>query len=276
MPRRFRALIAALLVLAPAQLRAQTPDAPTLVQRMRERAIANVAGVRSFTVAYTAGPSRTLGYAERSPKGAWLTMLEPSDDQGPAHGLAEMALDLVQLAGTEPGDPDEMVPAGTVRSDTLDGRRVYAVQIAPRGGMDDDGTRSLLAMVDAETYDLVRVVITGMGSRGGKDVGGEPVVIQLDLLDWREQMRVRLPSRYRVRGWNMEPRMTAEEIAALDREITAQRDAFPAESAEWWRTNIMLQMLRTGQVDIPFSVAVVSVDQPAPPEFKIRLEDEGN
>ncbi|HEX8393616.1 MAG TPA: hypothetical protein VF665_14825 [Longimicrobium sp.] len=273
MTRRFRGLTLALLLATPLAAHAQAPDAATLVQRMRERAAANVAGVRSYTLALTAGPTRTLAYVERTPKGGWVPRLQPGDPS-PVRTLLSNTLDLSDLAGTEADDPDRPVPMGDVREDTAAGRRVYAVALRPAGGFGESGVTSVVAMVDAESYDLVRVVTT---ARGQVKMGaaGPDMVVRMDLLNYRERMGMRHPGGYHVQGWNVIPPMAPGTRAEMLRQMTAERERIAHDPAALWMFDIGARMLETGVMDLTVSVEVVAVDQPPPPEMKIRLRDAG-
>lgn len=271
MPRRFRAFAAALLLLLPATARAQTPDAATLVRRMRERAAANVAAARSYTVAYEAGGVRTPGYAELSAKhGRWDSRVGAAEFEFPVRGLIANTLQMLELTAAGSKVP---VTFGEARADTAAGRTVYSTRILPRSGFGEDEMESLVVMVDAETYDVVRFVSTSRrGSRGDA-----VMTLWTDLLDYRDSAGVRLPGRYLVRVWNAGP--ASEDERAEGREDLARRRAEAAalsgseRAAREWILGIEERLLETGILDIPIIIHLQAVNQPPPPGM--AREDDG-
>lgn len=258
----------------PAAADAQTPDADTLVRRMRERAAASVAGARSYKVAYVAGGVRMVSHAELAPKdGRWVQRLGPGAFELPVRGMIANALQMMELATTA-----SKVPAtfGAVRPDTAAGRTVYATRILPRSGFGESEMESLTAMVDAGTYDVIRFVTTTR--RGGR--GDGLITIWTDLLEYRDSAGIRLASRYRVRVWNI-PEVSGEEARAETRRDLAARRAEAAtlsgaaRTELEWNIGVLARLLETGILDIPVSVQLLAVNQPPPPEIEAAAEDDG-
>lgn len=273
MTTRFRATVLALMLLVPATARAQTPDAQTLLRGMARRAGDNVAGVRSYTLAYTAGPTRLLAYAERTPKGTWISSLQPGNPS-PVHTMIAGAL---QIAGIVQTDTLNLSSAGilAVRPDTAGGRLAYAIDIDPSEEEGESPMESMAVLVDAETFDLLRAVTTVR--RGGGTTGSEPpVIIWIDMADYRRQSGVRIPGRYHVRGWNMVPAVSQEERAEMLRQMEAQLPAGGAgETADLWMYEVGRRMVETGTMDLSVTVEVVEVNRPPPPQLKPPVEDDG-
>ncbi|MBB4636642.1 hypothetical protein [Longimicrobium terrae] len=265
MPIRFRGFILALLLLLPATVRAQTPDAATLVRRMRERAAANVQGVRSYTVAYEAGGVRMAGYAELAAKhGRWDSRVGMAEFEFPVRGIIANTLQMLELTAAGSKVP---VTFGEPQADTAAGRTVYSTQILPRDGFGEDEMESLVAMVDAETYDVVRFV--SKSRRGSR--GDAVMTLWTDLLEYRDSAGVRLPGRYLVRVWNAGP--ASEDERAEGREDLIRRRAEAAafsgaeRAAREWTLAIEERLLETGILEIPITIQLVAVNQPPPPEM---------
>ncbi|MBB4636643.1 hypothetical protein [Longimicrobium terrae] len=268
MPKSFRGFALALLLLAPVAARAQTPDATTLVRRVRDRAAENVAGVRSYTLAYVAGPTRTLAHLERTPKGEWIPVLGASGEMPMLAPLIRGTLEVLAGASASAGDSDELLPMqADVRADTAAGRRVYKVSI-PTEQLGESGVLSMVAMVDAESYDFVRLV-TSAPRPQFNGAESEPMVLWVDMLDYQAQRGVRIPGRYVVRGWNVTPSLTDEQRASILREMDAAVAGQTAITPEQqWMNELGRKMVETGLLEIAMGLEVVAVNQPRPPALK--------
>jgi hypothetical protein len=273
MPIRFRTLALALVLALPATARAQTPDAETLLRRMVRRASENVGAARAYTVAYTAGPTRTLAYLERTPKGEWTSRLEPGGET-PLRSMLGGALSFAEIAHSDTLDMP-MTGITEVRADTAAGRTVYAIDIHPEAVAGEDMPESVTALVDAETHDLVRVVTLGRPVTG-KGASGAPMVVWVDMLEYRPQSGVRLPGRYHIRGWNIVPAIDPEQRASMLRQIQEGRSAVASSGspADLWMYDAGMRMIETGVMELSIGLEVVAVNQPPPPGMKRAAGDD--
>lgn len=268
------AALAALSLAAPA---AAQPDAPALLRAALRQTAANAdPEVRDYAFTVVHGSVRTPVYVHRD--GAEWNVRMPETPLEDLVGMAVFWPDIASAAA-DPAELEALADAGYARQETLDGRRTHVISAALGADAEVEAVDSALVYVDAETRQIVRVMMAApLPPEMGQEAFGPggTMIITVDAGDFRAAAGLTTPGRVRVRMRLQLPNITAESRAALLDELGSARDAL-REEAEPGAAEMLavlesyLAMLTEEGMDVRMAIEDVRVN-PGRPDW---LDDPG-
>jgi hypothetical protein len=220
--------LATLLLAAPA---AAQPAAPALLRAALEQTAANAGPeVRDYAFTVVHGGVRTPVYVYRD--GTDWNVRMPETPLADLVGMAVFWPDIASAAA-DPAELDALAHAEYARQETLGGRRTHVVSAVLGADAELEEVDSALVYVDAETRQVVRVMMAApLPAEMGQEAFGPggTMLITVDAEDFRAAEGLTVPGQVRVRMRLQLPNMTPEARTTLLSELGSAREALREET----------------------------------------------